>query len=113
MPITTRLLLACLLVTAFVGLARTADAPAADQNMTITLPPSSDLVRLADLVAEFTKVSLQYSPQKLQGSVNLAVRRELTPDELWAIFNQVLVGQNFTTVLSGEPAVYHIVPMNE
>jgi general secretion pathway protein D len=85
----------------------------AGEALTIALPPQSDLTRLADLTAEFAGVSLQYHPQKLQGSVRLAVRGEVTQAELWEVFNQVLIGQGFTTVLTGLPPVYQVVPLTE
>ena len=83
------------------------------EALTIALPPQSDLARLADLTAEFAGVSLQYNPQKVQGTVRLAVRGQVTAPELWAVFNQVLAGQGFTTVLIGLPPVYQIVPVAE
>jgi general secretion pathway protein D len=81
--------------------------------MTIALPASSELDKLAELTAQFTGVSLQYNPQKLRGSVRLAVRGQLTQAELWNVFNQVLVSQGFTTVVGGLPAVYQVVPIAE
>ncbi len=85
----------------------------AGEALTIALPPQSDLARLADLTAEFAGVSVQYNPQKIQGTVRLAVRGEVSPAELWEIFNQVLTGQGFTTVLTGLPPVYQVVPLTE
>lgn len=85
----------------------------AGEALTISLPPQSDLARLADLTAEFAGVSVQYNPQKIQGTVRLAVRGEVSPAELWEIFNQVLTGQGFTTVLTGLPPVYQVVPLTE
>ncbi len=86
---------------------------AVEAPLTIALPAQSDLTKLADLVAQFAGVSVQYNPQKVTGTVRLAVRGELTAPELWEVFNQVLVGQNLTTVITGEPRVYQIVPINE
>lgn len=85
----------------------------AGDALTMALPPQSDLARLADLTAEFAGVSVQYNPQKVQGTVRLAVRGEVTPAELWEIFNQVLAGQGFTTVLTGLPPVYQVVPLTD
>ena len=85
----------------------------AGDALTMALPPQSDLARLADLTAEFAGVSVQYNPQKVQGSVRLAVRGEVTQAQLWEIFNQVLAGQGFTTVLTGLPPVYQVVPLTE
>ncbi len=91
----------------------TASTLRAGEAVTMALPPQSDLARLADLTAEFAGVSLQYNPQKVQGTVRLAVRGEVTPAELWEVFNQVLAGQGFTTVLTGLPPVYQVVPLTE
>jgi general secretion pathway protein D len=85
----------------------------AGEALTVSLPPQSDLARLADLTAEFAGVSVQYNPQKVQGSVRLAVRGAVTQAELWEVFNQVLAGQGFTTVLTGLPPVYQVVPLTE
>ena len=85
----------------------------AGDAVTMALPPQTDLARLADLTAEFAGVSLQYNPQKIQGTVRLAVRGEVTPAELWEVFNQVLNGQGFTTVLTGLPPIYQVVPLSE
>ncbi len=85
----------------------------AGDAVTMALPPQTDLARLADLTAEFAGVSLQYNPQKIQGTVRLAVRGEVTPAELWEVFNQVLNGQGFTTVLTGLPPIYQVVPLAE
>jgi type II secretory pathway component GspD/PulD (secretin) len=85
----------------------------AGQRLSITLPGSSELDKLADLTAQFAGVSIQYNPQKIRGSVRLDVRGQLTQAELWEVFNQVLVGQGFTTVVAGLPAVYQVVPITE
>lgn len=85
----------------------------ADAGLTIALPPQAELQKLADLTAQFAGVSLQYNPQKISGTVRLAVRGELTKSELWDVFNQVLVSQGFTTVIAGLPPVYQVVPMAE
>ncbi len=85
----------------------------AGDALTMALPPQSDLARLADLTAEFVGVSVQYNPQKVQGTVRLAVRGEVTQAELWEIFNQVLAGQGFTTVLTGLPPVYQVVSLTD
>ena len=89
------------------------DAGEAGQPLTLTLPATSELDKLAELTAQFTGVSIQYNPQKLKGSVRLAVRGQLSKAELWDVFNQVLMGQGFTTVVSGLPAVYQVVAVSE
>jgi type II secretory pathway component GspD/PulD (secretin) len=85
------------------------DAP----GLTIALPPQTELDKLIDLTARFVGVSIQYNPQKINGVVRLAVRGELSKSDLWAVFNQVLVSQGFTTVIAGLPPVYQVVPMAE
>lgn len=82
-------------------------------TLRIKLPPQVDLARLADLVAAFAHVSLQYDPQRLRGMVKLAVEQELSGAELWKVFNQVLQSQGFTTVVAGQPAIYQVVPLAE
>jgi type II secretory pathway component GspD/PulD (secretin) len=106
MPLSALALLTLLLVAA-TGL------EAVEDPVTLALPPTTELNRLAEIVAEATGLSLQYSPQKLTGSVNLAVRGELSQADLWAAFNQVLYGQGFTTVVSGTPLIYQVVPVGE
>jgi type II secretory pathway component GspD/PulD (secretin) len=88
-------------------------AAEAESPVTIALPATSELDKLAELTAQFTGVSIQYNPQKIRGSVRLAVRGQLSKTELWEVFNQVLASQGFTTVVTGLPAVYQVVPMNE
>jgi len=85
------------------------DAP----GLTIALPPQTELDKLIDLTARFVGVSIQYNPQKINGVVRLAVRGELSKADLWAVFNQVLVSQGFTTIIAGLPPVYQVVPMAE
>ncbi len=80
---------------------------------TTTVPATSELDKLTDLVSQFVGVSLQYSPEKVRGNVRLAVQGEVTQAALWEIYNQVLVSQGFTTVLTGLPPVYQVVPLNE
>lgn len=89
--------------------ARAEDAP----GLTIALPPQTELDKIIDLTAQFVGVSIQYNPQKITGVVRLSVRGELSKKDLWAVFNQVLVSQGFTTVLAGLPPVYQVVPMAE
>jgi general secretion pathway protein D len=91
----------------------TVQAGDAGQPLTIALPATSELDKLAELTAQFTGVSIQYNPQKIRGTVRLSVRGQLSKAELWDVFNQVLTGQGFTTVLAGIPAVYQVVPINE
>lgn len=79
----------------------------------MTLPQQSELGHLAELTAQFAGVSLQYQPEKLHGAVRLAVKGEVTPTELWDLFNQVLIGQGFTTVITGLPPVYQVVPLSD
>ena len=81
--------------------------------LTIALPATSDLDKLTDLTAQFAGVSIQYNPTKLKGTVRLSVRGQVTPAELWAVFNQVLIGQGFTSIITGLPPVYQVVPINE
>lgn len=102
--------LALLAVLSFGGHVQAGDAA---QPLTIALPATSELDKLAELTAQFTGVSIQYNPAKIRGSVRLSVRGQLSKAELWDVFNQVLTGQGFTTVLAGLPAVYQVVPINE
>lgn len=83
------------------------------QPATIALPQTIELRQLVEIVASFTKQSVQYNPQKIGGSINLAVQGEVTQTQLWDIFNQVLVGQGYTCILAGDPPIYHVVPMAE
>jgi type II secretory pathway component GspD/PulD (secretin) len=80
---------------------------------TISLPPSSELSNLADLTSQLTGVSIQYNPQKIQGTVRLSSRPQVTPLELWDIFNQALIGENFTTVLTNITPAYQVVAVND
>ncbi len=84
-----------------------------EQPMTIALPSQSELSKLAELTAQITGVSLQYNPQRLQGTVKLSIQDKLTPAQEWDVFNQVLVSQGFTTVVSGSPPVYQVVQLQE
>lgn len=88
-------------------------AARAEDGLTITLPQQTELDKLIDLTAQFVSVSIQYNPQKITGVVRLSVRGELSKKDLWAVFNQVLVSQGFTTVIAGLPPVYQVVPMAE
>ena len=88
-------------------------AVAADAPISIRLPSKTDLAQLSDLVANATNVSLKYDPNKLRGNVRLNIQNELSSQALWDVYNQVLVGQQYATVVTGKPAVYHVVPFNE
>lgn len=81
--------------------------------ISIQLPRKSDLANLSDLVAKFANVSLKYDPNKLRGSVTLNIQKKLNPQALWDVYNQVLTSQQYATVVTGTPAVYHVVPLNE
>ena len=85
----------------------------AEQEISIRLPSKTNLAKLSDLVADAANVSLKYDPRKLNGEVKLNMQGELAPKELWDVYNQVLVSQSFATVVTGKPAVYHVVPFNE
>ncbi|MEK7415626.1 MAG: secretin N-terminal domain-containing protein [Planctomycetota bacterium] len=102
-----------LALSAVVAVGEQTQAGEAVPPVTITLPANSELDKLAELTAQFTGVSLQYNPQKIRGSVRLAIRGQLSKAELWDVFNQVLMSQGFTTVVSGLPAVYQVVPISE
>jgi len=106
------LLSALLLCTIAIGARAQAGEPV-PPPLGIALPATSELDKLAELTAQFTGVSLQYNPLKIKGSVRLAVRGQLSKAELWDVFNQVLIGQGFTTVVTGLPAVYQVVPITE
>lgn len=106
-PVSALALLAAL------ALGGTLHAADSAQPLTIALPATSELDKLAELTAQFTGVSIQYNPQKIKGTVRLAVRGQLAKAELWAVFNQVLTSQGFTTVITGLPAVYQVVAMTE
>lgn len=108
----SRFLLGCAF-SATLAMAPSLHAEDAPKPLTIALPGTSELDKLADLTAQFAGVSIQYNPQKLRGTVRLSVRGQVTPAELWAVFNQVLVSQGFTTVVVGLPPVYQVVPLNE
>ncbi|MDA3961799.1 MAG: hypothetical protein PF961_13500 [Planctomycetota bacterium] len=84
-----------------------------DGAVSLTLPPQVELGRLVDMVGELAGVSVEYNPQRLRGQVRLDLRERYTQDELWSVFNQVLLGQGFTTVVAGKPALYHVVAINE
>lgn len=85
----------------------------ADAPISIRLPSKTDLAQLSDLVANATNVSLKYDPNKLRGNVRLNIQNELSAQALWDVYNQVLIGQQYATVVTGNPAVYHVVPFNE
>lgn len=86
-------------------------ASAEDGPVSIALPPQTEIDKLIDLTAQFVGVSIQYNPQKISGVVRLSVRGELNKPDLWAVFNQVLASQGFTTVIAGLPPVYQVVPV--
>jgi type II secretory pathway component GspD/PulD (secretin) len=86
-------------------------ASAEDGPVSIALPPQTEIDKLIDLTAQFVGVSIQYNPQKISGVVRLSVRGELNKPDLWAVFNQVLTSQGFTTVIAGLPPVYQVVPL--
>ncbi|MCK6486963.1 MAG: hypothetical protein L6R48_01255 [Planctomycetes bacterium] len=81
--------------------------------MAIRLPPLCELDKLAELAAQVTGLSLQYQPAKLKGQVRISVQEGLTAAGLWEVFNQALLSQGFTTVISGNPAVYQVVALTE
>ncbi len=85
----------------------------AAENISIRLPSKADLANLSDLVANAANVSIKYDTQKLRGSVRLNIQKELNAQELWEVYNQVLISQQYATVVTGTPAVYHVVPFNE
>jgi type II secretory pathway component GspD/PulD (secretin) len=101
-----------LVVIGLAGALRGAEPPS-EQPLTIALPQTLEIRQLVEIVASFTKQSVQYNPQKITGAVNLAVQGEVTQAQLWDIFNQVLVGQGFTCILAGDPPIYHVVPIAE
>ena len=83
------------------------------QGLEIQLPAETDLAKLTDLVARFAAVSVEYAPQRLRGTVRLRIREQLNRQSLWAIYNQVLNSQGFATIVSGQPALYQVVPVAE
>jgi hypothetical protein len=88
------------------------DAEEPTKALTIALPASGDLDKLTDLTAQFAGASIHYNPAKLKGTVRLSVRGQVTPAELWAVFNQVLIGQGFTSIITGLPPVYGCLRMH-
>jgi type II secretory pathway component GspD/PulD (secretin) len=97
------------------GLCGVLAAGEADPNapLAVQLPRQSDLAKLTDLVAELTGLPMQFDPQQLKGTVRLEVGSgtELTRRSLWDLYNQVLASRGFTTVLTGDPPVYQVVPV--
>lgn len=90
------------------------DVPAPVKPLpTISLPPSCELSNLADLTSQLTGVSIQYNPQKIQGTVRLSSRAKVTPSELWDVFNQALIGEGFTTVLTNILPAYQVVAIGD
>lgn len=84
-----------------------------DEMVALTLPPQVEMGRLIDMVGELAGVSVEYNPQRVHGAVKLDLRTRYTPAELWSVFNQVLHGHDLTTVVAGDPPLYHVVGMNE
>ncbi len=103
---------ACLLLTCLLAAGGLLAGEAGGES-SIQLPKTTDLGKFCDLVANLTGVSMQYDPGKLRGQVRLEVQRKVAPPELWAIFNQVLAGQGFTTVVTGEPPVFQVVQISQ
>lgn len=93
----------------------TAEEPAAsvNQGIRLTLPKQLSLADLVAVIALQLSVDVDYNPQRLRGDVALRLDASYTRDELWAILNQVLAGQGFTTVIAGEPPIHHVVAFNE
>jgi type II secretory pathway component GspD/PulD (secretin) len=79
----------------------------------LTLPPQIEVAQLVGLVGEMVGVSIHYDPQKITGTVRLEVRQNLTPPATWSVLNQVILQHGFTTVVAGQPAVYHVVPISD
>ncbi len=85
----------------------------ADQSLRIKLPSQSDLGKLTELIASFVDVSIKYDPQKIRGNVKLSMNGDLSKKDIWAVYNQVLTGQGFASVVTGTPPVYQILPLAE
>jgi type II secretory pathway component GspD/PulD (secretin) len=79
----------------------------------LQLPPQIDLANLITVVGEHAGVSVHFAPQKISGSARLDIRRNLSPAESWAVLNQILLQHGFTTVVAGQPRIYHVVPFTE
>lgn len=73
----------------------------ADPDTTLRLSGQLELPRLADVVADRLKLSLDYDPAVLKGSVLLRLESPLSDEELWALFNRLLAARGFTTVRVG------------
>lgn len=99
-------LLALCAVTALLGA-----LAAEEEDLRFSLPSQTELSKLTELVASFVDVSIKYDPQKLRGTVNLSMNGELSRADIWAVYNQVLTGQDFATVVIGQPPVYQVVPL--
>ena len=70
-------------------------------DISIQHPSKSALANLSDLVAKFANVSLKYDPNKLRGNVKLNMQEKLNPAALWDVYNQVLISQQYATVVTG------------
>lgn len=95
------------------GLLSTLSAVETADAAGLVLPSQIELPRLVDIVGEVVGTSIHYDPQKVSGTVRVDLRQRLQGPEVWAVFNQILLAHGFTTVVTGTPAIYHVVPVAE
>ncbi|MGH7245263.1 MAG: secretin N-terminal domain-containing protein [Phycisphaerales bacterium] len=90
-------------------------------NRSITLPDHVDLTGLVLLTADTLKLPLEYDPNLLKASaaqanatsVTIRGAGELTPDDLWALTNQVLAARGLALVRSPGAKVISLVKLSD
>jgi general secretion pathway protein D len=79
----------------------------------VTLPPSVELDKLTDLVAQTLGISVQFGAGKIVGTVRVTLAGPVGGKDLWSVYHQLLANGGFTTVIHDWPPVYHVVSVTD
>ena len=79
----------------------------------VTLPPSVELDKLTDLVAQTLGISVQFGAGKIVGTVRVTLAGPVGGKDLWSVYHQLLANGGFTTVIHDWPPVYHVVSLTD
>jgi len=79
----------------------------------VTIPNSLDLTQAAILVSETTGIRIQYDAARMGGSLNVTDGTNLTPEEVWSVFNRSLTMAGLATIMTDDPGFMQVVALND
>ena len=82
-------------------------------ELQIRIPAQLDLAAFTDLVAGSLEMPLHYDPQQLRGTVKVQVPGAVDGGALWRLYNEVLLSEEHTTVVRGDPPLYRVCTLKE